>query len=151
LFLGLGSALRAFEQGEIFIAPHLLWHRALVFPVSFEWSPLIRHTQGCGGFILTQILTGPHLVASYDTHRDVVNLFLPRSSWVPIQSPLTTRKGMLRTFSHPDPHGFELNECICKFEQTLIHNLHECFYFLKFTSTFLFITHVLYLFQYYLV
>jgi hypothetical protein len=24
LFLGLGSALRAFEQGEIFIAPHLL-------------------------------------------------------------------------------------------------------------------------------
>jgi hypothetical protein len=26
--LGLCSALRAFEQGGIFIAPHLLWHRA---------------------------------------------------------------------------------------------------------------------------
>ena len=32
--LGLCSALRAFEQGGIFIVPHLLWHGTSVFPVS---------------------------------------------------------------------------------------------------------------------
>jgi hypothetical protein len=42
---GLCSALRAFEQGEIFIVPHLLW--------------LFRF----------------HSVASYDTHRDTVDPF----------------------------------------------------------------------------
>ena len=83
--LGLCSALRAFEQGGIFIVPHLLWHRASVFPVSSEGPPhsvffydtlgmwriystpdphrspisrLLRHTRGCGGPILTRILTG---------------------------------------------------------------------------------------------
>jgi hypothetical protein len=79
--LGLCSALRAFEQGGIFIAPHLLWHGAFVIPVSsegtlnsvasydtqgmwrifsnphphgstFSWH--IRHTRGCGGPILTR-------------------------------------------------------------------------------------------------
>jgi hypothetical protein len=44
--LGLCSALRAFEQGGIFIVPHLLWHGTSVFPVSSEGPP--------------------HLVASYD-------------------------------------------------------------------------------------
>jgi hypothetical protein len=34
--LGLCSALRAFEQGGIFIVPHLLWYRDSVFPVSSE-------------------------------------------------------------------------------------------------------------------
>ena len=34
--LGLCSALRAFEQGGIFIVPHLLWHGTSVFPVSSE-------------------------------------------------------------------------------------------------------------------
>jgi hypothetical protein len=49
--LGLCSALRAFEQGGIFIAPRLLWHRASVSPVSSE---------------------GPsHSLASYDTQGDV--------------------------------------------------------------------------------
>jgi hypothetical protein len=53
--LGLCSALRAFEQGEIFIVPHLLWHGTSVFPVSSE---------------------GPsHSVASYDTHGDAEDLF----------------------------------------------------------------------------
>jgi hypothetical protein len=33
------SALRAFEQGGIFIVPHLLWHGASVFPVSSEGPP----------------------------------------------------------------------------------------------------------------
>jgi hypothetical protein len=59
---GVCSALRAFEHGGIFIVPHLLWHRATVFPVSSEGLP--------------------HSVASYDTQGDVENLFLPESSRV---------------------------------------------------------------------
>jgi hypothetical protein len=38
--LGLCSALRAFEQGWIFIVPHLLWHGTSVFPVSSEGPPI---------------------------------------------------------------------------------------------------------------
>jgi hypothetical protein len=53
--LGLCSALRAFEQGGIFIVPRLLWHGASVFPVSSEGPP--------------------HSVASYDTQGDVEDLF----------------------------------------------------------------------------
>jgi hypothetical protein len=83
--LGLCSALRAFEQGGIFSVPHLLRHGASVFPVSFEGPP--------------------HSVAFYDTQGDVENLFLPRFSRVPYQSPLTTHKGMWRIYSNPDPHG----------------------------------------------
>jgi hypothetical protein len=49
--LGLCSALRAFEQGGIFIVPY----GTSVFPVSFEGPP--------------------HSVVSYDTQRE--NLFLP--------------------------------------------------------------------------
>jgi hypothetical protein len=37
--LGLCSALRASEQGGIFIVPHLLWHGTSVFPVSSEGPP----------------------------------------------------------------------------------------------------------------
>jgi hypothetical protein len=55
--LDLCLAPRAFEQGGIFILPHLLWHGASVFPVSSE-AP-------------------PHLVAFYDTQGDVENLFSP--------------------------------------------------------------------------
>jgi hypothetical protein len=50
--LGLCSALRALEQGGIFIVPHLLWHGT-----GFS-SRLLRHAWGCGGSILTRILTG---------------------------------------------------------------------------------------------
>jgi hypothetical protein len=53
--LGLCLALRAFEQGGIFIVPHLLWHGTSVFPVLYEGLP--------------------HSVASYDTRRDVEDLF----------------------------------------------------------------------------
>jgi hypothetical protein len=53
--LGLCSTLRAFEQGGIFIVPHLLWHGASVFPISSEGPP--------------------HSIASYDTQGDVENLF----------------------------------------------------------------------------
>jgi hypothetical protein len=72
--LDLCSALRAFEQGGIFIVPHLLWHGAsfglirktvpfchllrhvrdvknLFLPGS-PFSRLLRHTRGCGGSIL---------------------------------------------------------------------------------------------------
>jgi hypothetical protein len=52
--LGQSSALRAFEQGGIFIVPHLLWHGASIFPVSSEGPP--------------------HSVASYDTRGDVEDL-----------------------------------------------------------------------------
>jgi hypothetical protein len=53
--LGLCSALRAFEQGGIFIVPHLQCHEASVFLVTSERPP--------------------HAVASYDTHGDVYELF----------------------------------------------------------------------------
>jgi hypothetical protein len=36
---GLCLALRSFEQGGIFIVPHLLWHGTSVFPVSAEGLP----------------------------------------------------------------------------------------------------------------
>jgi hypothetical protein len=52
--LDLWSALGAFEQGGIFIVPHLLWHETSVFPVSFEGPP--------------------HLVASYDIRGVVEDL-----------------------------------------------------------------------------
>jgi hypothetical protein len=53
--LGLCSALRAFEQGGIFIVSHLLWHRASVFPMSSEGLP--------------------HSVTFYGTQGDVEDLF----------------------------------------------------------------------------
>jgi hypothetical protein len=46
--LGLYSALRAIEQGGIFIVSHLLWHGTSFFPVSYEGPP--------------------HSVALYDKH-----------------------------------------------------------------------------------
>jgi hypothetical protein len=67
--------------------PHLLWHGASDFPVSSEGSP--------------------HLIASYDLQGDAEELFLPGSSRVSIQSPHTTRKGMLRIYSYPGPHGVQ--------------------------------------------
>jgi hypothetical protein len=60
--LGLYSALRAFEQGGIFIVLHLLWHGTSVFSVSSERPP--------------------HSVASYDTHGNVEDLIQPGSSRV---------------------------------------------------------------------
>jgi hypothetical protein len=59
---GLCSALGAFEQGGIFIVPHLLWHGASVFLVSFEEPP--------------------HSVASFYIQGDVDDLFWPGSSRV---------------------------------------------------------------------
>jgi hypothetical protein len=53
--LGICSALRAFEQGGIFIVPHLLWHGASIFPISSEELP--------------------HLVAFYDTQGGLEDLF----------------------------------------------------------------------------
>jgi hypothetical protein len=76
--LGLCSALRDFEQGGIFIVPHLLWHGTSDFLVSSEGPPqsvASYDTWECGGPILTRILTGPISVAFYDTHGDVEDLF----------------------------------------------------------------------------
>jgi hypothetical protein len=53
--LGLCSALKAFEQGRIFIVPHLLSHGISVFPVSSEGRP--------------------HLIASCDLQGDAEDLF----------------------------------------------------------------------------
>jgi hypothetical protein len=61
--LGLCSALRAFERGGIFIVPHLLY---VTWDFGFSglirrtapFRHLLRHTWGCGGSILTRILTG---------------------------------------------------------------------------------------------
>jgi hypothetical protein len=65
--LDLYSALRVFEQGEIFIVSHLLWHGASVFLVSSEGMPqsvtTLQHTRGWWGPVLTWNLTGCHLVA----------------------------------------------------------------------------------------
>jgi hypothetical protein len=40
--LGLYSALRAFEQGGIFIVPYLLWHGTPIFLVSSEGPPHLK-------------------------------------------------------------------------------------------------------------
>jgi hypothetical protein len=69
-------------------------------PHGSPFSHLLRHTRGCWGPILTQSLTGPHSVTSYDTQGDAEDLFLPWTSRVPIQSPLTTHKGMLTKIKH---------------------------------------------------
>jgi hypothetical protein len=42
--LGLCSALRAFEQGGIFIVPHLLWHGTSVFRVSSKRRAPMSHS-----------------------------------------------------------------------------------------------------------
>jgi hypothetical protein len=55
--LGLCSALRAFEQGGIFIVPHLMRHGASVFHVSSEGPP--------------------HSIASYNSQGYAEDLFLP--------------------------------------------------------------------------
>jgi hypothetical protein len=54
--LGLCSALKAFEQGGIFVVPHLLCNGTSVFPVSSEGPP--------------------HSVAFYDTQGDVEDLLM---------------------------------------------------------------------------
>jgi hypothetical protein len=73
--LGLCSALRVFEQGGIFIMPHLLWHGVSVFLVSSYEPPLnrlLRHTRGCGESILTRILTGSlHLKLLHSWRRHI--------------------------------------------------------------------------------
>jgi hypothetical protein len=83
--LGLCSALRASEHGDIFIVPNLLWHRIWVFSVSDEESP--------------------HLVTSNDNKGILMTYSIPDPHRSPILSPLTTRKAMLRTYSNPDPHS----------------------------------------------
>jgi hypothetical protein len=44
-------------------------------PHRFPFSRLLLHTRGCGGPILTRILTDPHSVASCDTQEDARDLF----------------------------------------------------------------------------
>jgi hypothetical protein len=62
--LGLCSALSAFEQGGIFILPHLFWHGTSFFSGFIRritpFSRFLWHTWLCGQFILTRTLMGPH-------------------------------------------------------------------------------------------
>jgi hypothetical protein len=46
--LSLCSKLRAYEQGGVFIVPHLLWHRTSGFPVSSERPPQSVASYGMG-------------------------------------------------------------------------------------------------------
>jgi hypothetical protein len=55
--LGLCSVLRAFEQGGIFIVTRDLGFPGLILKTA-PFSRLLRHTRGCGGYILTRILIG---------------------------------------------------------------------------------------------
>jgi hypothetical protein len=55
--LGLSSALRAFEQGGIFIVARGLGFSGLIRIIA-PFSRLLQHTKGCGGSILARILTG---------------------------------------------------------------------------------------------
>jgi hypothetical protein len=75
--LGLRTALRAFEQGEIFIVRHLLWQETSGFSGLIRTRTLLRQTRGCGESILTWILTGSHSIASYDTQGDMEDLYNP--------------------------------------------------------------------------
>jgi hypothetical protein len=79
---GLCSALRAFEQGGIFIVPHLLWHGPRFFLSHPKDHPIIQSPlttrKGCRRSILTRILTCPLSVASYK-QGNAEDLFLPGS------------------------------------------------------------------------
>jgi hypothetical protein len=83
--LGLCSALRTLEQGDLFRATPAVT-RGLGFSglirSTAAFCRLLRHTRGCGGFIPTRILTGSHSVTSYDKQGDAEDLFLPGSSQV---------------------------------------------------------------------
>jgi hypothetical protein len=76
--VGLCSALSAF------IVPHLLWHVMDLFCGLLRktalFNRLLWFARGCGGSILTRILTGPHSVVSKDTQGNDEDLFLPGSS-----------------------------------------------------------------------
>jgi hypothetical protein len=57
----LGAQIRSFEQGVIFIAPHLLWHGASVLPVSSEGPPiLVASYDTQGGMDLMYSNPDPH-------------------------------------------------------------------------------------------
>jgi hypothetical protein len=71
---GLCSALRAFEQGGIFIVSRGFGFSDLIRRTA-PLGRLLRHTKGCGESTLTQILMGPYSVASSDTQGDVEDLF----------------------------------------------------------------------------
>jgi hypothetical protein len=75
--LVLCSVLRIFEQGDIFIVPHLLWHGTSVFLVSFEGPPhsvFSYHTQGDVEDISNIDPHESHSVTSYDMQGDAEDL-----------------------------------------------------------------------------
>jgi hypothetical protein len=71
--LGLCSALRAFEQGGIFIVPHLLWHGTSVFLVSSEWASIYSNPD-------------PHgMYRKENAQYSVLNSFLPKGRFLSVE------------------------------------------------------------------
>jgi hypothetical protein len=80
--LGLCLALRAFEQGGILIVPHPMLHGASVFPVLSEGpshSVASYDTRGCGGSILTRILTYIYISVCVCNEKQVVGIHCTES------------------------------------------------------------------------
>jgi hypothetical protein len=80
--LGRCSVLKTFEQGGIFVVPHLLWNGTSVFPVSSEGPP--------------------HSVAFYYMQEDAEDLYWPGSSRVQNLGLCSA----LRTLEHLGIFGF---------------------------------------------
>jgi hypothetical protein len=69
---GLCTARRAFEQGGIFIVPHLLWHWASNFPVSSKGPPHLSASYDTQGI--------PRIYSNLDTLRSPFSRLL-RHAW----------------------------------------------------------------------
>jgi hypothetical protein len=161
------SALRAFEQGGIFIVPILMWHWISVYirgpckpdfftadcSVDLSWThwhyclrivPLPDHdtltltavwpqrvwpvSRGylllhgtwsylriCQRSVLPYTRFGICLLDyNYVWHINFAILYFSGLIWrtAPISLPLTTRKGVLRTYSYPDPYGSPLSSLL---------------------------------------
>jgi hypothetical protein len=75
--LGLCLALRAIDHRDLYRGAPAVKRGLGFFQFHRRAAPfshLLLHTMGCGGSILTWILTG-HSVASYDTQGDAEYLF----------------------------------------------------------------------------
>jgi hypothetical protein len=70
------SVLRALEQGATPAVTLGLSFSGLIQRTA-PFSHLLQHTRGCRWSTLTQIFTGPHSVASYDTQGEVEDLLYP--------------------------------------------------------------------------
>jgi hypothetical protein len=103
--LNIFYVIHKFKEGvgsEVFFFL-VTWHSLFCHSANSDGGPLDPRLYTCCD---TGDFEGlPHLIASYDSHRDAENVFLSRSSRVHIQSTLTTRKGCwepILTRAHTD-------------------------------------------------